>query len=217
MDITYEMVFGAQPGQEIQEGHIRWQPCPAVAQLRRMLGPYHAFASLGGSSSHYNEFNRHHAGLAVDIMIPPGSTSMVTLGQHLFRLFAQHRGIMGWRGIIYQHVSLSSAGTPSAHLFPGHWPGTDHMNHIHIDWHDPRTVEWVPITTIPWRRTNGTLVQLHPKQGNRIASRISWPPQAQTQFEHNHTLVTAIAELMARRDQLSPLNLAGEFGLTVPA
>ncbi len=208
--VTYEEVFGAPPGQEIQESHgMTWRGCAAVTSLRGLLGSYTDVFTpgmLGGMSGYWNEMNRHHAGVSVDIMLAPGNARLVTLGQNLFLLFMRMQTIMQWQGMIYQHVALGPGGAP------GEYRGGDHVNHIHIDWHHSRNVTWSPITTIPWRRRNGVLQQLNPKQGNQIASEIRWTAQAQTNFRRDATLMTEMDELIRqhRDNELVSLDLAGQ-------
>lgn len=221
MEINYRDVFGANPGELIEERHgVNWRPCPAVVSLRSLLGAYHVFPSIGGVGpfrrGHRTEFNRHHAGLAADIMIPPGNAPLVTLGQHLVLLFIEHKNIMRWRGIIYQHVSINSSGNPTADFHRATWGADDHLNHIHIDWHSSKNVTWAEnITTIPCRLANGTEIELRSMQGNRIASIIRWTPQAETNFQHNAALSEAIAALMERHraGQLTPIDLPRAIGL----
>jgi hypothetical protein len=210
------MVFGASPGQEISEGQMNWRPCPAVASLHSLLGRYDVFGGhLGGRSGYYNEFNRHHAGLACDIMLRPSDAGLVRLGQHLFKLFVEKKHIMRWRGMIYQHVALTFSGQPTADIRPNRWRDSDHINHIHIDWHDSRNVTWTQIDSIPFRRRNGTTTTLTPKQGNRIAASIAWTQQAMTDYRQNTELQNALDALIAqhRQGSLTPLDLQREVGL----
>jgi len=212
--VTYAEVFGAEPGEEIRENHgLTWRPCPAVLSLRALLGAFgDVFPNrkLGGRSGYWNEFNRHHAGLAVDIMLSPHVDAEVRLGENLFMLLNRHKQIIQWRGILYQHVSINSSGNV------GNYRPDDHNNHIHIDWHDSRNVTWFsPIEFIPLRKNDGTLRQLRPKQGNRIASSIRWTQQAATNFRQNQTLQDDLNDLIQRhrQGQLQRINLAQELGL----
>jgi|GEM_PF-3567048 len=221
MEINYRDVFGANPGELIDERHgTPWRPCPAVVSIRSLLGAHHVFPSIGGAGpfrrGNMTEFNRHHAGLAADIMIPPSNAPLVALGQHLVLLFIQRKDIMRWRGLIYQHISLTFTGTPTGDFHKYNWGADDHLNHIHVDWHDSRNVTWAEgITTIPCRLTNGTEISLRSMQGNRIASIIRWTAQAETDFQHNATISDAINELMGRhtRGELTQIDLPRELGL----
>lgn len=221
MEITYRDVFGANPGELIEERHgTNWRPCPAVVSIRSLLGAHHVFPSIGGNGpfrrGSRTEFNRHHAGLAADIMIPPSNTSLVALGQHLVKLFIEHKNIMRWRGLIYQHISLTFTGNPTGDFNKFNWGADDHMNHIHIDWHSSANVSWAEnITTIPCRLVNGTEIELRSIQGNRIASSIRWTAQAETNFQHDATLSAAIDSLMERHraGQLTSVDLPREIGL----
>lgn len=212
--VTYAEVFGAEPGEEIRENHgLTWRPCPAVLSLRAVLGAFgDVFPNrkLGGRSGYWNEFNRHHAGLAVDIMLSPHVDAEVRLGENLFMLLNRHKQIIQWRGILYQHVSINFSGNV------GNYRPDDHNNHIHIDWHDSRNVTWFsPIEFIPLRKNDGTLRQLRPKQGNRIASSIRWTQQAATNFRQNQTLQDDLSDLIQRhrQGQLQRINLAQDLGL----
>ena len=210
MEITYEMIFGAPLGQEVRQVNgLPWYPCPAVVQLTNILRPYHAFRSLGGRSSRYDEFNRHHAGLAIDIMIDRSNAAMVTLGQHMFMLFLRHQRILRWRGMIYQHVVVTNDGHPMRHMNGMPYRATDHFNHIHIDWFDwtPTYVTKQRVQGIPYRPLHGTPQTLPPRHGAEIATRIAWPPQAETRFETDATLTSAIAALMSSRSSLEPIDL----------
>lgn len=221
MERTYRDVFGANPGELIEESHgVNWRPCPAVVSIRSLLGAHNIFPSIGGVGpfrrGNQTEFNRHHAGLAADIMIPPSNTPLVTLGQHLVLLFIEHKHIMRWRGIIYQHVSLTFTGAPTGDFNRFNWSADDHLNHIHVDWHDSRNVTWAEgITSIPCRLSDGTETQLRPMQGNKIASVIRWTQQAETNFQHDPTLSAAITALIERhrRGELTPINLQQAVGL----
>lgn len=212
--VTYQEVFGAEPGQEIQERHgMTWRPCPAVTALRGLLGSFSDVfpaRKLGGRSGYWNEFNRHHAGLAVDIMLDPRNEAEVRLGQNLFMLFVRHKQTMQWRGMLYQHVSINFSGNV------GNYRPADHENHIHIDWHNSGNVTWFsPIEFIPLRKNDGTLRQLRPKQGNRIASSIRWTQQAMTNFRQDLNLQNDLNDLIQkhRQGQLERLDLARETGL----
>lgn len=216
--VTYQEVFGAEPGQEIQESHgMTWRPCPAVLALRGLLGSFSDVfpnRKLGGRSGYWNEFNRHHAGLAVDIMLSPHVDAEVRLGENLFVLFNRHKQIMQWRGMLYQHVSINFAGNV------GNYRPNDHNNHIHIDWHESRNVTWFsPIEQIPWRRSSGAhrgeVQMLRPKQHPRIASSIRWTQQAMTDFRQNQTLQDDLTDLINRHRQgeLQRVDLAQELGL----
>jgi len=207
--VTYEEVFGASPGKEIQESHgMTWRGCPAVMSLRSLLGGYSDVFTpgmLGGMSGYWNEMNRHHAGLSVDIMLAPGNANLVKFGQNLFLLFMRMQSVMQWQGMIYQHVSVGPNNAP------GEYRGGDHVDHIHIDWHQPQNVTWFsPISSIPWRRRSGVLEQLTPKQGSKIASVIRWTSQAQTNFRQNTSLTSELDELIRkhRNNELESLDLA---------
>jgi hypothetical protein len=219
--ITYEWVYGAPPGQPIRSAPKRYRACPAVSQLRSLLASYHVFPSLGGEGPHHVnnriEFSRHQAGLALDIMIPPSNSALVALGQHLFKLFIDYKHILRWRGMIYQHVSMTFGGHRNARLMRFNWRGDDHENHIHIDWHDSRNVTWVTVETIPLLSRDGSrqISVLRPRDANnRIAESITWTMEASTIFQHDPNLNREISSLMSRRGSLPPLDLAREVGLS---
>jgi hypothetical protein len=145
-------------------------------------------------------------------MLSPGNPSEVALGKNLFQCFMQMRTVMQWRGMIYQHVVVNSQGHPGAR------EESDHMDHVHIDWHggDSHVTWFSPITSIPFRSRAGALSQLRPKQGNQIASAIRWSTQAQTNFRQDTTLQTALTDLIERhrRGELTVGDLAQSAGLT---
>jgi len=212
--VTYNEIFGAEPGQEIQEswGFKTYRACPAALALKRMLSQFtDVFPQkiLGGQSNKWDEFNRHHAGLAVDIMLDLRSEPEVILGQNLLLLFMRHRKVMKWsNGIIYQHDLISADGIYHK------YETDDHMDHIHVDWHSPSNVDWVQtIETIPWRRKDGSLKQLEPKQKPKIASSIRWTEQAkQTIFEKDLAMLKELNTLIIdhRQKNLSRLVMEQE-------
>jgi hypothetical protein len=213
--ITYRDVFGVDPGAEIVANqHLNYRPSMPVAALLAVLGRYAEFRGRAhGPSGFRDEFNRHHAGLAVDIMVATADFAMVTLWQHLYLLFIQHRGVMRWRGMIFQHAGVNYGGGTSGRVQPFHWAGTDHMNHIHIDWlnhHDVHRTD-PPITTIPIRHGNNPPRPTRVRGGHVLAASIAWTPQAETlDFRTNSTLTTAMSELLARRSSLAQVDLESE-------
>src|SRR5207248_682678 len=142
MIITYQQVFKVTNiGDELSEARgLTYTPCPAVTALRNFLtaqkflsggkvqgtGPLYRPWDRVKPNSH--EFNRHHGGLAVDIMLDPKSAKEIALGQQLVLLFRRNVGVMKWRSIIYQNVQFGPGG--------GATDGGDHYDHIHIDWHN---------------------------------------------------------------------------------
>lgn len=212
-------VFGVPPGGELSEAHGRtYRGSPAVNALVDVLDGFPEFRGKGrGPSGFWNEYNRHHAGLAVDVMVNPENEPQVALWQNLYRLFITHRGIMRWRGMIFQHAGVSFGGGATGPIRGYRYAEADHMKHIHIDWHDSSNVTWhSPNTSIPFRRRDGSLINLTPKQGNRIAATISWTVQAESEFRTNTTLRTAITDLLNnhRAGGLSSIDLEQEVGLT---
>lgn len=118
-----------------------------------------------GGNTH--EFNRHHAGLAVDIMLNQQNDAEVALGQQLVTLFCKYVAAMNWRDIIYQRVGINPRGIRRRE--------TEHMDHIHIDCHDSKNVQWYTgISSMPLRTKDSTLLQLPLVQGTRIVSSITW-------------------------------------------
>ncbi|HZT38857.1 MAG TPA: hypothetical protein VFA28_13255 [Bryobacteraceae bacterium] len=209
MVITYEQVFGvAKIGDELREGQgVNYKPCPAVASLRKLLTahPYLAGGKVQGTGPLYvkgpntHEFTRHHAGLAVDIMLDSRNTSEFALGQELVHLFRRNVAVMKWRSIIYANLMFGPTGGVSA--------GGGHEDHIHIDWHDPSNVRWLePINSIPLRLKSGQLIQLTPKQKPKIAKSITWTAEAETDFATNPTITRELADVMTRHSSgsLSP-------------
>ncbi|MBC7797376.1 MAG: hypothetical protein H7Z37_10925 [Pyrinomonadaceae bacterium] len=218
--VTYEDVFGVSFGGEVQESHgMTWRGCPAVLALKQLLG---AFADvlpphkLGGMSGYWNEFNRHHAGVSVDIMLNSAVETEAILAENLVLLFMAQSSVMRWRGIVYEHVSMNSSGQPTAELRNVKYEASDHLNHIHIDWHDSGNVVWnEQAKPFPFRAKNGELRQIQPKQGNRIATSITWTGQALTDFRQNAGLQTALNELIEnyRQGNLVRVNLEEALGL----
>lgn len=203
--ITYQEIFGAAPGDEIQESHglsSGYRVCPAALALKRMLNKFSDIFPmniLGGQSNKWDEFNRHHAGLAVDIMLKPSSTPEVILGQNLLMILVRHRAVIKWNNsVIYQHDQIRADGQYFEYA------ADDHLDHIHIDWHSPSKVEWFqPIEFIPWRSKAGVVKQLTPKQKPKIASKISWGDNAQnTAFEKDANLLKDLETLADDHRQL---------------
>jgi len=211
MVITYQQVFSVTNiGDELREGQgVNFTPCPAVKSLRQLLADHSFFggSKIQGTGPLYrswdrnlHEFNRHHAGLAVDIMLNQGSASEVALGQQLVLLFRRNVGAMKWRSIIYQNVTLSPGGGASNE--------GGHMDHIHIDWHDTNNVQWLMgITSVPLRKKDTTVIQLPLVQGNKIAKSIAWTSEATKDFAAEAALKSELADLMARhgRGELSKI------------
>jgi hypothetical protein len=203
--ITYQQVFSVTNiGDELRDGQgVNFTPCPAVKALRQILSGHSFFGGgkVQGTGPLYrpwdrnlHEFNRHHAGLAVDIMLNQGSASEVALGQQLVLLFRRHVGTMRWRSIIYQNVTFSPGG--------GATNGGDHRDHIHIDWHDSNNVQWHNgITSVPLRKSNGTVINLPLVQGNKIAKSIQWTAEALTDFTGAAALKSELADLMGKHSR----------------
>lgn len=210
--ITYRDVFGVDPGSEIVANQpMHYRPSMPVSALLALLGRYAEFRGRAhGPSGFRDQFNRHHAGLAVDIMVARADAAMVTLWQHLYLLFIQHRGIMRWRGMIFQHAGVNYGGGTSGRTQPFHWADTDHMNHIHIDWLGPHAVHRTdpPIMTIPIRQGTNPARPTPVRGGRPLAVSIDWTPEAEgLDFRSNSTLATAISDLLARRATLGALDL----------
>jgi hypothetical protein len=204
MVITYQQVFSVTNiGDELREGQaVNFTPCPAVKSLRQLLADHSFFGGgkVQGTGPLYrpwdrnlHEFNRHHAGLAVDIMLNQGSASEVALGQQLVLLFRRNVTTMKWRSIIYQNVTFSPGGGAS--------DGGGHMDHIHIDWHNTDNVQWhMGIRSVPLRKSPTAVIQLPLVQGNKIAKSIAWTTEAMTDFTAAAALKSEIADLMAKHD-----------------
>ena len=216
MEITYNWVFGVEPGEPVDLGQSRnYRPCNAVTALTNILHDIPEFhgGKVQGRSGYLDEFNRHHAGLAIDIMFPPTNIPQVTLGENLFKLFIDHQSIMQWRGMVYQHVSVSSFGHSS------NYGRADPMNHIHIDWHNSRNVTWAEnITQIPLARGGVVQRTVTPRQINKVARIIRWTLQSETDFQHDATLIPALDNLMQRfrTNQLQRVNTMQSAGLAAP-
>ncbi len=223
--ITYRQVFGVDLGSEVQETHgVVYTPCTAVTSLKKQLlkttffsqkpdkvggmGPL--FVQIGQVLNH--EFNRHHAGLAVDIMLKPGSNE-VALGHNLVLLFNRLGSPMNWLSIIYQDVTinLNNNGSRSASL----WRNGGHDDHIHIDWHRAGNVMWQDISQVPLRRRSGEVVMMKPKSNTRIATSIGWTQESGTNFENDPTLAQGLTDVLNSyaAGQLKQIDLKRELGV----
>jgi hypothetical protein len=226
--ISYQDVFGVPLGDEVQESHgVTYRPCPAVDSLRSELLaiPFFRAAKVGGMGPLFrppgfkHEFNRHHAGLAVDIMLSPASDDEEALGHHLVKLFVQLANVMNWRGMIYQDVTVDLNGATRT---AARWSKGGHDDHIHIDWHDhTKVTKRHGITQIPLRRTaanRGGVVQMVPMEGDGIAEKIEWTTESMTVFKANPALQNGLQGLVSQLGSLPKLNLSSELGVTgVPA
>jgi hypothetical protein len=228
--ITYRQVFGVDLGDVVQESHgVNYTPCPATSSLKKQLlktGFFSQNASkVGGVGPLYvdwghgnlkHEFNRHHAGLAVDIMLKAG-TNEVALGHALVLLFKQLGATLNFRGMIYQDVTvdLQGNGTRTASA----WDGGDHDDHIHIDWHNtnPHYVVWQDIAGVPLQlRSGGPPVTMKPKNGKKIAISIEWSSEAATVFDGDPTLAQGLTDVLNdyTAGKLQQRNLKRELGVT---
>jgi hypothetical protein len=203
--ITYQQVFQvSNVGDELSEARgLTYTPCPAVTAQRKFLTahPFLGGNKVQGTGPLYrpwdrnsHEFNRHHAGLAVDIMLDQKINAEVALGQQLVLLFRRNVAVMKWRSIIYQNVTFGPGG--------GATDGGGHMDHIHIDWHDTNRVQWKNgISSVPLRKNSGEVIQCPLVQGNKVASSIEWPPEASTDFSSDTTIPSELADLMGKNDR----------------
>jgi hypothetical protein len=228
--ITYRQVFGVDLGGEVQESHgVSYTPCPATSSLKKQLFKTGFFtqnaSKVGGVGPLFvdwghgvlkHEFNRHHAGLAVDIMLKPGTTE-VALGHALVLLFNQLGATLNFRGMIYQDVTvdLQGNGTRSASA----WTDGGHDDHIHIDWHNTGShfVMWQDIAGVPLRRiSGGDPVTMQPKNGKSIATSIEWSSEAATVFDGDPTLAQGLTDVLNdfAAGKLQPRNLKRELGVT---
>lgn len=226
--IMYEDVFGVPLGDEVQESHVLgYKSCPAVDSLKGELKafPFFGGKKVGGTGPLFrdpgfkHEFNRHHAGLAVDIMLDPASDDEEALGHHLVLLFVQLGSVMNWRGMIYQDVTVDLNG---ANRTASRWTKGGHDNHIHIDWHNSSLVtRRSGITQIMLRRDaahGGGLQAMVPVEGNSIAEKIEWATEASTVFTANPALQNGLQGLLSQFGNLPKLNLSAELGVsTAPA
>jgi hypothetical protein len=207
MNSTYKQAFGVDLGSEVQESRgVNYSPCTAAKSLKAQLLQTNFFSNnpskLGGVGPLYrygykHEYNRHHAGLAVDIMLRQG-TNEVTLGHNLAVLFYKFASIIKFRGMIYQDVTVDLI---SGNRVVKPWLGGGHEDHIHIDWHNPGNTTWKEgITQIPLRRRDNSVVQMTPVDGSHIAESILWAPEAATNFESDSGLQAAIQALLTQFD-----------------
>jgi len=224
--ITYKQVFGVDLGDEVQESHgVTYTACPAAGSLRKQLfktsyytqnaskvqgvGPL--FVDWGNGLLKH-EFNRHHAGLAVDIML--SQKTEVPLGHALVLALNRLGTVMKWRSIIYQDVTinLNSNGsrTPSGYTDGGH------DDHIHVDWFQAKpNVHWQNITDVPLRRLNGNVVTMKAKNGSSIAVSIEWTSEAANVFENDPTVAQELAKVTSdfQSGQLQALDLKKALGI----
>ena len=124
--IPYKQVFGVDLGQEVQEAHgVNYTASPAAASSKQLFKTayYTQNASkVGGVGPLFvdwghgvlkHEYNRHHAGLAVDIMLS-AKANEIPLGHALVLAFNRLATTMKWRSIIYQNVTINLNGNGSA-------------------------------------------------------------------------------------------------------
>lgn len=215
--VTYQEVFGAPLGSEIRNKPIvPYFGSPAAESLRDLLRPTSFFKSrqyklAGGGPvvrpGFVHEFNRHHAGLAVDIMLEP-KTDEVTLGQNLVVLFNHFASVIRFRGMIYQDVTVDIIGTT---WVAKRWAGGNHDNHIHIDWHtDPNTHYPVPpVLQVPLRQADGSVVPIPAaNKQTGIADQIAWTTESQqtiTDLAFKNALNILVDQFT--RGQLLPMDL----------
>jgi len=221
MDVTYQQVFGVAIGDELTDGKPpAYFPCPAVQSLNKQLLAFPPFSTggfLGGKGpllrpGPTHEFNRHHAGLAVDIMLNPNNDQLVALGQQLVLAFWKLGSAMQWRGVIYQDITLD---LNAAARTVARYTKVDHFNHIHVDWFNPGGVTWhKDISSVPVRF--GAAVRQIPvtDPAHRIAEKISWPAEALNVFDTDPTIKSALAGVMARHAAgLTKIDLLAALGL----
>lgn len=223
--VTYKQVFGVDLGDEVQETHgVNWTPAPATASLRKQLfkTPYYTqnpgkVQGVGplfvdwGNGVLKHEYNRHHAGLAVDIMLKKPE---VPLGHALVLALNRLGSIMNWRSIIYQDVTINLTGNGSR--TPTVYRGGDHDDHIHIDWFQASpNVQWTNITDVPLRRINGDKVTMKAKNGSRIANSIEWTSEAATVFENDPTVAQELTQATTafQSGQLQAIDLKKAVGI----
>ena len=223
--VTYRQVFGVDLGDEVQESHgVTYTPSPAVSSLRKQLfkTPFYTqnAGDVGGVGPLFvdwghgvlkHEFNRHHAGLAVDIML---SQPEVPLGHALVLALNRLGTIMKWRSIIYQDVTINLNGNGTR--TPSVYSGNDHDDHIHIDWFQAKpNVVWQNIAEIPLRRLNGNVVTMKPKNGSSIAASIEWTAESATVFESDPTVAQELSQATSafQSGQLQAIDLKKAVGI----
>lgn len=213
--MRYQDVFGVEPGDDLPAGRgPNYTPCQAVTSLRRLLGSHSFFSGkIGGTGplvrpGNVHEFNRHHAGLAVDIMLDQRSASEVALGHNLVMLFHRNRAIMHWLGIIYQDVVVDTAGNAHRYTDGGH------EDHIHVDWFSGGVTYREGISSVRLMRRSGD-PQILTVRGNHLAEVINWPAESGTNFETDATLIRELGDLMREQaaGNLRLLDLPARLGL----
>jgi hypothetical protein len=207
MNSTYKQAFGVDLGNEVLESRgVNYSPCTAAKSLKAQLLQTNFFSNnpgkLGGVGPLYrygykHEYNRHHAGLAVDIMLRQG-TNEITLGHNLAVLFYKFASTIKFRGMIYEDVTVDLIG---GKRLVRTWNNGGHDDHIHIDWHNPDNTTWKDgISQIPLRRRDNSVVQMTPVDGSRIAESIMWAPEASTSFDSDSDLQAALQALLTQFD-----------------
>jgi hypothetical protein len=203
---TYQQVFGVALGSELKETQgINYVDCAAVKALKTLLAAHPFFGGSkvqgvgplyrkDGSGDYKHEFNRHHAGLSVDIMLDQGSDKEIALGHNLILLFQHYQSVMKWRSIIYQDFTDNPGGSTT--LDASCWTSGGHFDHIHIDWFDPNGVTRRPGTSIQMRLKDGATVVDLTLPDDGIAETITWPAQAETDYSGDTSLQTDLKNLM---------------------
>lgn len=229
---TYREVFGVAIGSELSEGRgPTYTPCAAVTALKTLLGAHAFFAGskLGGTgplfrkngSAFSHEFNRHHAGLSVDIMLTPTVPAEVALGHHLVRLFETHHATMKWRSLIYQTYGNHPGGGST--LKGTCWTEGGHEDHVHIDWFLGGAVTRRPdIAEVPLRLKDGTTIvqmSLPQRAQGGLPESIDLPAESGTDFASNAAIASELKDLMARhaRGELKSLDLGPSVCAPAPA
>jgi hypothetical protein len=226
--IKYDWVFGVALGQQLDEklGVRNYSRCKAAQSLfdhlarhaffggRRLGGTGPLFRNKDGVLKH--EFNRHHAGLALDIMLDQGPDDII-LGKHLVVLLQRLCPTLRYYGLIYRNVALNKGNNAAGQVSPDCYGKNDHNDHIHLDWHGGDSqVSYQPIATVPMLRKDGkTVVDLVPMNGASIATEIRTTTEAGTDFSQDATVQSEIANLMNRHSQgqLQDIDLVTGVGL----
>lgn len=151
-------------------------PCPAVNELKRNLElsiPFlrNTYKDWNGvlhrlQPGRDGGFNRHDAGLALDITLYAAKKDRndgglivdktikweneKILGEHLVKAFVDYRNQINWTEIIYQNVIFKHEPDDFSYK-PGPYNKNDkHLTHIHIDWMDNSLKGVIKEPPIPW-------------------------------------------------------------------
>lgn len=144
-------------------------PCPAVLTLRSCIEQTIPFLTgkyieVNGKklsrlqSGKDGGFNRHDAGLALDIFLFAKKwykdktldwQKERILGHHLVNIFIEMRNQMNWTELIYENIIFKHEPNEISYK-RGNYKDNKHFTHIHIDWMDNALKGVIKKPPIPW-------------------------------------------------------------------